>query len=155
MASPALALFVLYLALAIGARTLLQKRWTGSSGFRGISGRPGSVGWFGRVLFAGVLGPGLAAPVLDLTGAGEPISLLDGPLDYTVGVILYGLGLAGTLGAQVAMGRFYPPHVTEDDYCSAPVPARDTRAYLSNRATYCGPPRLLGRTMTLYSGFNA
>jgi hypothetical protein len=40
MASLALALFVLCLALAVGARTLLQKRWTGSSGFRGISGRP-------------------------------------------------------------------------------------------------------------------
>ena len=115
MAGLALALFVLYLALAVGARTLLQKRRTGSSGFRGISGSPGSVGWFGGVLSAGVFGPGLAAPVLDLAGATEPVGFLDGPVGHTVGVILYGLGLAGTLGAQVAMGRSWRIGVDESE----------------------------------------
>jgi hypothetical protein len=42
MAACALALFALYLALAFGARTFLQLRRTGSSGFKGISGHPGS-----------------------------------------------------------------------------------------------------------------
>jgi hypothetical protein len=63
-----LVLFGLYLALAFGARTVLHLRQTGSSGFKGISGRPGSAEWTGGVLFAVALGLGLAAPVLDLLG---------------------------------------------------------------------------------------
>jgi hypothetical protein len=41
MAAYALALYVLYPALAFGARTVLRLRRTGSSGLKGISGRPG------------------------------------------------------------------------------------------------------------------
>ncbi len=48
MAGLALAFFVLYLALAVAGRMVLQKRRTGSTGFRGIGGRPCSVEWFGR-----------------------------------------------------------------------------------------------------------
>jgi hypothetical protein len=43
VATFALALFALYLALAFVGRALLQKRRTGSTGVRVISGRPGSV----------------------------------------------------------------------------------------------------------------
>ena len=64
----ALALFTIYLALAFGVRTLTQLRRTGSSGFKGISGRPGSVEWLGGVLFATSLALHFAAPLLDLTG---------------------------------------------------------------------------------------
>jgi len=42
MAAAALALFVAYLLVAIGVRTWLQVRATGDTGFRGVSGRPGS-----------------------------------------------------------------------------------------------------------------
>ena len=66
MAALTLALFVLYLALAFGARTILQLRRTGSTGFKGVSGRLGSAEWLGGVLFAVALGLGLAAPVLAL-----------------------------------------------------------------------------------------
>jgi hypothetical protein len=51
-----LVLYGLYLALAFGARTVLRLRRTGSSGFKGISGRPGSTEWAGGVLFAVALG---------------------------------------------------------------------------------------------------
>jgi hypothetical protein len=43
----ALALYVLYLALAFGGRTLLQLSSTGSTGFKGVSGRPLSAEWTG------------------------------------------------------------------------------------------------------------
>ncbi len=56
MAAYALALYVLYLALAFGARTVLQLRRTGSSGVKGISGRPGSAEWTGGVLFVFAFG---------------------------------------------------------------------------------------------------
>lgn len=115
MAALALALFALYFALAFGARTVLQKLKTGSSGFRGISGRPGSVEWFGGALFAGAIVAGLAAPLLDLTGAVEPMGALDGWFGHTLGVILYGLGLVITLVAQAAMGRSWRIGVDESE----------------------------------------
>lgn len=48
MAGLALALFVLYLALAVGARALLQKLRIGSSDFRASAGAPVRWGGSGR-----------------------------------------------------------------------------------------------------------
>jgi protein-S-isoprenylcysteine O-methyltransferase Ste14 len=115
VAALALALFALYLALAFGARTVLQLRRTGSTGFKGISGRPGSAEWSGGVLFVAALGLGLAAPVLDLVGAIEPVVVLDGRVGHALGFVLYGLGLAGTLAAQWAMGRSWRVGVEESE----------------------------------------
>lgn len=105
MAGIALALLAVYVALAFGARTALQLRRTGSTGFKGISGRPGSAEWAGGVIFVFALGLGLAAPVLDLVGAVGPVGFLDGRVGYALGFVLYTLGLAGTLVAQGSMGR--------------------------------------------------
>ena len=104
MATWALALYALYLALAFGGRTLLQLRRTGSTGFKGISGRPGSAEWIGGVLFAAALMLGLAAPLLALAGAAGPISLLEGQVGRALGFVVFFVGLVGTLLAQVAMG---------------------------------------------------
>jgi len=101
----ALACFVLYFALAFGARTVLQIRRTGSSGFHGISGRPGSAEWAGGVLFVVAIALGAAAPVCDLAGAMDPIGPLDGTGAHVAGVVLFVAGLILTLVAQVAMGR--------------------------------------------------
>lgn len=101
----ALAFYALYLGLAFGWRTLVQFRRTGSTGFRGISGRPGSVEWFGGVLFVFAPLLLLAAPVLDLAGALEPIPFLDGRVGHASGFVLFLAGLAGTLLAQSAMGE--------------------------------------------------
>ena len=105
MAGIALALLAGYVALAFGARTALQLRRTGSTGFKGVSGRPGSAEWAGGVLFVFALGLGVAAPVLDLAGAIDPVGFLDGRLGHALGFVLYALGLAGTLVAQGSMGR--------------------------------------------------
>lgn len=115
MAGLALALLVLYFALAFGARTVLQKLRTGSTGFRGISGRPGSTEWFGGVLFACALGLAVAAPVLALAGVAEPLDLLDGRAGHALGVLLYCLGLAGTFVSQGAMGRSWRIGVEESE----------------------------------------
>lgn len=104
MATLALVLFVLYLALAFGLRTLVQLRRTGSTGFRGLSGRPGSPEWLGGVLFVVALALHLAAPVLDLTGVLEPFTILDNSVAGTFGIVLFTLGAIGTLAAQGAMG---------------------------------------------------
>jgi len=51
MAGIALGLYLIYLLTAFGLRSWLQYLRTGSAGFRGVSGRPGSVEWWGGALF--------------------------------------------------------------------------------------------------------
>lgn len=104
MAWPALALYLVYLALAFGLRSYLQWRRTGATGFKGIGGRPGSVEWLAGVGFVAALGLGAAAPVLALLDAVEPIEELDSSALHAVGLLLAVAGMAATLGAQLAMG---------------------------------------------------
>lgn len=104
MAEAALALYALYMALAFGLRTLLHWRATGSSGFHGVSGTPGSAEWFAGLLFVVATALGLAAPVLALLDAVPPIAAFDvGAVNWT-GLVLALAGVALTLYAQVAMG---------------------------------------------------
>jgi protein-S-isoprenylcysteine O-methyltransferase Ste14 len=104
MAALALALLVLYASLAFGARVLVQLRRTGSTGFKGVSGRPGSPEWLGGVLFVAAIVLLLVAPVLAIMGRLQPFAAIEGPAGYALGLVLYAFGLAGTLVAQGAMG---------------------------------------------------
>ena len=104
MAALALGLYVVYLVLAFGLRTALQHRRTGSTGFHGIGGRPGSAEWLAGVGFVVALVLGVAAPVLALLGAVEPIEALDTTALHVLGIVLSVAGIAATLYAQVAMG---------------------------------------------------
>jgi protein-S-isoprenylcysteine O-methyltransferase Ste14 len=104
MATLALILYAGYLALAFGVRTVIQVRRTGSAGFHGIGGRPGSPEWIAGVGFAVALVLGAAAPVLALLGLVEPIDVLDTTAAHAAGVALAAFGVAATLYAQIAMG---------------------------------------------------
>ena len=100
----AIALYVVYLALAFGLRTWIQVRRTGSTGFVGLRGRPASVEWSSGVLFGAALIVGFAAPVLDLLDVADPIDALDGAAGHIAGAVLAIGGIAATLYAQIAMG---------------------------------------------------
>lgn len=104
MAVLALALYLGYLALAFGLRTVIQLRRTGSSGFHGLGGRPGSPEWIAGVGFALALLLGLAAPVLALAGVVEPIDALDTAALHASGAVIAVAGIVATFLAQVAMG---------------------------------------------------
>ncbi len=104
MAKLALVLYVAYLALAFGLRTLIQFRRTGSTGFHGLGGRPGSAKWIAGVGFTLALLLGAAAPVLALLDVVEPIAALDTTLVHAVGAALAVSGIGATFHAQVAMG---------------------------------------------------
>lgn len=93
-----------FAALAFGWRSWLQWRRTGSTGFRGIHGRPLSAEWWGGALFAVGCAATLAAPVLAWTGAAPPWPALSGPATLWAGLVLVAAGTAGTLWAQIAMG---------------------------------------------------
>lgn len=111
----ALALYVVYFVLAFGLRSLIQLRRTGSTGFRGLSGRPGSAEWVGGVLFAVAMVLGVAAPVLDLAGVVDPIESLEGGGAELTGAVLAVGGIALTLVAQMAMGDSWRIGVDESE----------------------------------------
>jgi len=105
MAVAALALYALYLTLAFGLRVLIQLRRTGSTGFHGLGGRPGSVEWVAGVGFTVALLVGAAAPVLALLDLVEPFAALDVAALHAAGLALAVVGIAATFYAQVAMGE--------------------------------------------------
>jgi len=111
MAGLALALYAVYLVLAVGLRILIHHRRTGATGLHGVSGRPGSVEWFGGVLFVLAFGLGIAAAVLGL----HPVGALDSPGVRLAGVVLFAAGAAGTLAAQAAMRSSWRIGVDERD----------------------------------------
>lgn len=95
MAKLTLSLEIVFVLLAFGLRSWVHYRRTGSAGYRGLSGRVGSVEWFGGVLFAAAIVLGLAAPLLSLRG--------DTSVDWVRAAPLV-LGIVGTVHAQLAMG---------------------------------------------------
>ena len=105
MATLALILYGVYLLLAFGLRTLIQLRRTGSTGFHGLGGRPGSAEWVAGVGFTVALLLGAAAPVLALLDLVEPISALDVTALHAAGLVLALGGIGATFYAQVAMGE--------------------------------------------------
>jgi protein-S-isoprenylcysteine O-methyltransferase Ste14 len=110
----ALALLVLFYAIAFGLRTWQQLRATGSTGFRGLSGRPGSLEWLGGALFGVGVALSLVAALGEaagwLTGLWEP-----GPASVVLGVLLTLGGVAATYLAQVSMGDAWRIGVREDE----------------------------------------
>jgi protein-S-isoprenylcysteine O-methyltransferase Ste14 len=115
MAELALIFYVLYLALAFGLRTWLQWRSTGSTGFHGVGGWPGSAEWLAGVGFVMALVLGASAPLLALLDVVEPIDALDEGAVQAVGAVLAVLGIALTLYAQIAMGSSWRIGVDEGE----------------------------------------
>jgi protein-S-isoprenylcysteine O-methyltransferase Ste14 len=103
-AAVALGVYLIGLAAAFGWQTFAHWRATGSTGYRGISGRPGSLHWWGGVLFpAGVL-LGAAAPLFALTGATAVPTFPGRPAVTILGLLIAMAGIAVTLAAQRQMG---------------------------------------------------
>lgn len=107
----ALGLVAVGIGAAFGWRTIAHRRATGSSGFRGISGRPLSPEWIGGVLFA-------VAVVALITGVAlAALGIVAGP-DVPLAVEIVGAvaalaGLAVVLAAQRDMGDSWRVGVDE------------------------------------------
>ena len=111
----ALAVWLVGLVLALGLRTWAHWRTTGSTGYRGITGRPGSPAWWGGVLFPAALLLGTLAPLLGLTGALPPPAALVHPAVVIVGLLLAVAGIVLVLAAQAAMGASWRIGVDEHE----------------------------------------
>ncbi|WP_324653698.1 isoprenylcysteine carboxylmethyltransferase family protein [Georgenia phoenicis] len=101
-AAAALTLYLAGLVAAFGARSWIHRRRTGSTGFRGLSGAPGSAEWWGGILFAAALALGAAGPALALTGTTAPIT--PPPAVQWAGLAVAIAGFAAVLAAQAGMG---------------------------------------------------
>jgi protein-S-isoprenylcysteine O-methyltransferase Ste14 len=100
----ALVLFAVFGLLGFGWRSWLQHRRTGSTGFRGVSGRIGSVEWLAGVGFVVSMAVAVFAPALQLAGVLSPVGFLHAPWIQITGIVLAILGIAATVYAQVDMG---------------------------------------------------
>jgi protein-S-isoprenylcysteine O-methyltransferase Ste14 len=114
MPGVALALLALYGVLALGFRAILQLQRTGSTGVMGIGGNPGSIEWIAGMLFEISIAICVAAPILDLTDVVDPIPALDGSVAHAAGIVLALAGIAGTVGAQLAMGDAWRVGIDHD-----------------------------------------
>ena len=104
MPTIALVLFATFALLGFGWRSWEQRRRTGSTGFRGISGRPGSVEWFAGVGFIISMGIAVFAPILQMLGVVAPVSFLHAPWIQIAGAVIAVIGIATTVYAQLDMG---------------------------------------------------
>jgi len=85
-------------------RSWLQRRRTGDSGFRGLSGGIVSAAGLGGALLVLGTAASALAPVLVLAGATPTASVLQRPWIHAAGLALLGVGILVTLVAQIQMG---------------------------------------------------
>ena len=113
MEDVALVLWGLYGLLALVLPAVLQLARSGTTGLRGVSGRPGSVEWFAGVGFVAGIALGIGSPLLAQSGEVEPIGALDRSGVHAAGIVLFALGLAATVASQQWMGRSWRVGVDE------------------------------------------
>jgi protein-S-isoprenylcysteine O-methyltransferase Ste14 len=100
----ALMLFAVFGALGFGWRSWEQRRRTGSTGFKGVSGRLGSSEWFAGVGFVAALAAAVLAPVAQLIGVVSPLTILDAAWIQTTAIVIAVIGIGATVYAQLDMG---------------------------------------------------
>jgi protein-S-isoprenylcysteine O-methyltransferase Ste14 len=100
----ALVLFAVFGVLGFGWRSWLQHRRTGSSGFRGVTGRIGSLDWIAGVGFVVALLVVVSAPILQRANAIDPLVILRAGWIQATGIVVATLSIAGTVYAQLEMG---------------------------------------------------
>ncbi|MCE4263874.1 MULTISPECIES: methyltransferase family protein [Rhodococcus] len=105
MAVTALVFYALFGILGFGWRSAMQYQRTGSTGFRGVTGRLGSLEWIAGTGFVVAIALGVVAPALQLAAVLHPIGVLIAPAVQTMAIVLALAGIVGTLYAQNQMGE--------------------------------------------------
>ena len=100
----ALVLLAVFGLLGFVWRAWLQRRRTGSTGFRGISGNIGSAEWVAGLGFVISLIVAVVGPVLQLSGVITPLPVLHADEIQIAGIMLALLGIVLTVWAQLDMG---------------------------------------------------
>ena len=97
-------MYVAGVVVAFGVRAVLHRRATGSSGFHGLSGRPGSLAWWGGLLFPVSLLVELVGLAAAALGVGPVPVWPPDQVVPAVGLAIAVVGLVVTVQAQRAMG---------------------------------------------------
>ena len=92
------------LALGFGWRSWEQRRRTGSTGFRGVSGRLGSAEWFAGSGFVAAPAVAVLASILQLLDVAAPVAVLHSPWIQIGGIVVAIVGIFATVYAQLDMG---------------------------------------------------
>jgi protein-S-isoprenylcysteine O-methyltransferase Ste14 len=103
-ATTALILFAVFGGLGFAWRSWEQRRRTGSTGFRGISGSVGSAEWFAGVGFVAALVAAIVAAILQLGGVVAPLAALNAWWLQWLGIAFAVVGTVATVYAQLDMG---------------------------------------------------
>jgi protein-S-isoprenylcysteine O-methyltransferase Ste14 len=111
----ALVLFAVFGVLGFGWRSWLQYRRTGSTGFRGTSGRIGSTEWIAGVGFVVALMVAVSAAILQRTNVIQPIRILTAVWIQVTGIAVAVIGIAATVYAQLEMGDSWRIGVDEQE----------------------------------------
>lgn len=114
-AEVALALLTVFGLLGFVWRAWLQRRRTGSTGLRGISGRIGSVEWIAGAGFVAALAVAVFGPALQLSGVITPLPVLHADWIQIAGIALALLGIVLTVWAQLDMGDSWRVGVDESE----------------------------------------
>lgn len=119
-ASVTLLLILGFYAVSFGLRTYQHLRRTGSTGFRGVSGRPGSAEWLGGVLFGVGVFLSVLAPLADMFGwVAAPWT--PGPLFFKLSVGAALVGIVATYVAQTSMGSSWRIGVQDGEHTALVV----------------------------------
>lgn len=102
---------MLYLAILFGARSVWQRHRTGSTGWRGVSGNPGTPGWWVGILMIAALAWLLATPWWAATATG----FTEGVIRITSGIVLVVVGLSLAVWSQFHMGEAWRIGVREGE----------------------------------------
>jgi hypothetical protein len=93
----ALALFGVFAALGFGWRSWEQRRRTGSTGFRGVSGRLGSAEWFAGAGFFAAPPVAVLASILQLLDVVAPVAVLHAQWLQISGIVVAIVGIFATV----------------------------------------------------------
>ncbi len=107
----ALGSLALYGSFTLLGRSLVQRRQTGSTGWRGISGRPGSLAWWAGISMVLACIGLVLAPVIGMLMPAEPVSWIR--LGLGAGAWL--VGTIVTIVAQLQMGDSWRIGVQEGE----------------------------------------
>lgn len=109
-----LVLLAAFFGINFGWRTWRHLRATGSSGFRGISGRVGSVEWLGGALFGVAVLLVVGSPLVELVGWTRPLYSSTDWSDAAALLLMLG-GMVGTGWSQATMGASWRIGVKADE----------------------------------------
>ena len=111
VSSVALAGLTAYALAAFGIRSIVQRVRTGSTGWRGLHGRPGSTAWWaGLLVVVGIAGL-VVAPALRWWFPGADVHVVR----LAIGGIVFAAGFVLTVAAQASMGDAWRIGVQEGE----------------------------------------